>query len=352
MKKDFLEIIRCPACRASGEMLQVREQERDKAEIRKGAVICGRCRNTYSIKNGVLDLLYNPDKDVLAEMEGNIKAVEERPKSKDEDLLALPEIAESTDPLHETYGYSVNFYNIMRELKPSPGDIVLDLGSGTTWSANKMAEKGLRCVALDTSLPKFIGLESADVFFAHNGVFYERVRADMKCLPFVDGYFDMVMTNPSLHHSTDLRTTIKEAARVLKAGGRLVIINEPVCSIFFVFGRKSRKSLPSYVYKYNWTENVYSVFEYMKALKANGFNSKIFYPFSINKKLEALKSVKPDMKDKRFKQKIGRLISFLWRIKAFAGFAARYLFWPGMILFGMPILAIARKEEKDDSRTG
>lgn len=351
MKEELLGIIKCPVCLASGAMLRIIEEERDETEVRKGSVVCNNCGKKYDIKNGVVDLLYNPDKAVMDEIGGNIKVAQERSKSKDEDLLALPESAENADPLHETYAFSVNFYNVIDELRPRPGESVLDLGSGTTWSANKMAEKGLRCVALDTSLPKFIGLESADVFFAHNKVFYERVRSDMKCLPFIDACFDVVMTNASLHHSADLRSTVKEAHRVLKTGGRLVIINEPVASIFFIAGKDRRKGLPSYVYKYNWTENTYSVLEYIKALSANGFNPRIFYPFSINRKLNALKYAKVNIKGKRFKQKVGYLVSFLWRIKAFGRFAARYLFWPGMILFGMPLLAIARKEERYDFRT-
>lgn len=351
MKKELVGFIRCPACRASGAMLRIEEEEHNHIEIRKGRLVCDNCHNSYNIKNGILDLLYNPDKEVLAEIEGNIKVAQERSKSKDEDLLALPESAENADPLHETYAFSVNFYNVIDELRPRPGENVLDLGSGTTWSANKMAEKGLRCVALDTSLPKFIGLESADVFFAHNKVFYERVRSDMKRLPFVDESFDIVMSNSSLHHSSDLKATLGEIRRILKNGARLAVINEPVCSIFALNRTSHRRFLPVYVHKYSWTENTYSVFEYIKALSANGFNPRIFYPFSINRKLNALKSAKVNIKGKRFKQKVGYLVSFLWRIKAFGRFAARYLFWPGMILFGMPLLAIARKEERYDFRT-
>ena len=345
MKKEFLKSIRCPACNTQNGSLKIAEEGHNEVEIRKGSVICGACQRSYKITNGIVDLLYNPDKRVQAEIEGNIKVAEDRSKFKDENLLGLPESAENPDPLHESYAYSVNFYKIIEELKLTGEESVLDLGSGTSWSSNKLAEKGCRCTALDISLDKHVGLESADVFFSHNKVFYERVRSDMKSLPFVDGCFDIVMTNSSLHHSTELRTTIKEMARVLKKGGRLAIINEPVCSIFLLNRTGRRKHLPSYVHRYSWTEKIYSILEYIHLLKLCGFKIKIFYPISISRKLEALRSRGVSLKKKRFKQKLGYILSFLWGIDALKSFAEKYLFWPGMVLFGMPLLAIARKEK-------
>jgi ubiquinone/menaquinone biosynthesis C-methylase UbiE len=48
------------------------------------------------------------------------------------------------------------------------------------------------------------------------------VRADMRCLPFSDGYFDFAYAVNSLHHITTRagqRQALGEAARVLKPGG-------------------------------------------------------------------------------------------------------------------------------------
>jgi ubiquinone/menaquinone biosynthesis C-methylase UbiE len=49
------------------------------------------------------------------------------------------------------------------------------------------------------------------------------VRADVKALPFADGAFDGVFSNTILHHIPDPLQFLIQAARVLAAGGRLLI---------------------------------------------------------------------------------------------------------------------------------
>jgi SAM-dependent methyltransferase len=47
-------------------------------------------------------------------------------------------------------------------------------------------------------------------------------------LPFADGSLDLVITSATLHHSPDLDATIQGIRRVLKSGGRAIVVNEPV----------------------------------------------------------------------------------------------------------------------------
>jgi ubiquinone/menaquinone biosynthesis C-methylase UbiE len=49
------------------------------------------------------------------------------------------------------------------------------------------------------------------------------VRADVKALPFADGAFDGVFSNTILHHIPDPLQFLRQARRVLSAGGRLLI---------------------------------------------------------------------------------------------------------------------------------
>ena len=96
-----------------------------------------------------------------------------------------------------------------------PGS-VLEVGCGTGWFAARVHDElGAEVVAVDQSermveLARERGLEA-------------RV-ADVQALPFGDGSFDAVAANWMLYHVPDLDLGLREIARVLRPGGRLVAI--------------------------------------------------------------------------------------------------------------------------------
>lgn len=49
------------------------------------------------------------------------------------------------------------------------------------------------------------------------------VRAQVQRLPFVDGFFSRILVVDALHHFSDQSAAVRELARVLAPGGRLVI---------------------------------------------------------------------------------------------------------------------------------
>jgi demethylmenaquinone methyltransferase/2-methoxy-6-polyprenyl-1,4-benzoquinol methylase len=96
---------------------------------------------------------------------------------------------------------------------------LLDAGSGTgAVAAQAQAVVGGRglVVALD---PSFGMLRQA----AGRGV-ARRVRGLAEALPFPDGRFDMLSMGYALRHVADLRATFREYLRVLKPGGRLLLL--------------------------------------------------------------------------------------------------------------------------------
>jgi demethylmenaquinone methyltransferase/2-methoxy-6-polyprenyl-1,4-benzoquinol methylase len=100
-----------------------------------------------------------------------------------------------------------------------PGMHVLDTGSGTgvvAAQAQDIVGTGGRVVALDPSL----GMLSHAV---KRGV-RRRVRAVAETLPFPDGRFDLLSMGYALRHVVDLRTTFQEYRRVLKPGGRVLLM--------------------------------------------------------------------------------------------------------------------------------
>jgi ubiquinone/menaquinone biosynthesis C-methylase UbiE len=51
---------------------------------------------------------------------------------------------------------------------------------------------------------------------------YKPVLADAQKLPFVSGFADVVVLNATLHHSDDMESVLREAARIVRPGGLLL----------------------------------------------------------------------------------------------------------------------------------
>lgn len=64
----------------------------------------------------------------------------------------------------------------------------------------------------------------------------KRVLGDMNDLPFVSGSLDLLIFSATLHHSTEIETALGEASRVLRSGGRAIVINEPVAGMVKALG--------------------------------------------------------------------------------------------------------------------
>jgi SAM-dependent methyltransferase len=103
---------------------------------------------------------------------------------------------------------------------------VLDLGAGVGWLSNRLAELGHAPCAVDLNLDPRDGLGAA----GHYGGDWPRVQAEFDRLPLADRQADIVIYNASLHYSTGYRATLAEALRVLRPGGRIVVMDSPIYS--------------------------------------------------------------------------------------------------------------------------
>jgi SAM-dependent methyltransferase len=101
---------------------------------------------------------------------------------------------------------------------------VLDLGAGTGWLSNRLAQLGHQPCAIDLSCDALDGLSAA----RHYQAAWPRVQAEFDCLPIPNESADMAIFNASLHYSTDYRRTLSEALRVLRPNGTLVILETPI----------------------------------------------------------------------------------------------------------------------------
>lgn len=106
-----------------------------------------------------------------------------------------------------------------------PGDLgrLLDIGTGTGRLLEHLAPRVSLGLGIDAS-PAMLALARARL--ARKGLDHCRVRrADMYRLPLGDGGFDLVVMQMVLHYAEDPAAALGEAARMLSAGGRLVIID-------------------------------------------------------------------------------------------------------------------------------
>jgi len=99
----------------------------------------------------------------------------------------------------------------------SPGDRVLDAACGTGDLAIEAARAGARVVGLDFSEPM---LERA----RRKAPQLEWVQGDLLALPHGDGEFDAATVGFGIRNVADLEAGLRELRRVVRAGGRLGIL--------------------------------------------------------------------------------------------------------------------------------
>ncbi len=100
----------------------------------------------------------------------------------------------------------------------APGQIVADVGTGTGFIAKAAIDAGARVIGIDNSDGML-----AQVRERFAGRAFEARQGDTDALPLADGEVDAVLGNMVLHHAPDPAGAIREMARALKPGGRLII---------------------------------------------------------------------------------------------------------------------------------
>jgi len=99
--------------------------------------------------------------------------------------------------------------------------VVADIGTGTGFVLQGLVNRAARLVGFDESEEMLAVARQKLSQYTH----VELRRAEGRRLPAKDGCFDAVFANMYLHHTPDPAAAIAEMARILKPGGRLVIID-------------------------------------------------------------------------------------------------------------------------------
>lgn len=100
---------------------------------------------------------------------------------------------------------------------------IADLGAGEATMSLLLAQRAKRVIAVDNS-EKMV--EYGRALAAKGGVEnLEYRQGDMEELPIGDAEMDMAFLHQTLHHSLHPATALKEAYRILRPGGRIVILD-------------------------------------------------------------------------------------------------------------------------------
>lgn len=111
----------------------------------------------------------------------------------------------------------------LSSVSPDKGDTILEVAAGTCACGRSFSPLVKTVVCLDATASMLqVGKEAAVNEQLHNMVF---VKGYAEELPFLDDSFDIVISRLAFHHFTDRDSTSSEMVRVLKPGGKLVMID-------------------------------------------------------------------------------------------------------------------------------
>ncbi|MGE3841548.1 MAG: ubiquinone/menaquinone biosynthesis methyltransferase [Vicinamibacterales bacterium] len=108
---------------------------------------------------------------------------------------------------------------LIEQARIEPGERVLDLACGTGDLADRARARGARVAGLDLTRAMLSAARH------RHGSALSFVQADMMHLPFTAARFDVVTAGYALRNLPDLNGGLREIARVLKPGGRLLSLD-------------------------------------------------------------------------------------------------------------------------------
>jgi SAM-dependent methyltransferase len=214
----------CPKCRAP---LAITEAGAD------GSARCAACGETYPLIDGIHRFLpaarlahYQP----FLRDYTTVRLAEGRGSTDADYFRRLPEPTPG-GPIGWQWAIRRRTWATVRDrVLPSLGGglVVLDVGAGVGWLSNRLHGLGHQPHAIDLTVDGDDGLGAA----RHYGPPWPRYQAEMDALPFADGTAesgaDIVIFNASLHYSTDYVRTVGEALRVMRPGGKVVVMDSPI----------------------------------------------------------------------------------------------------------------------------
>lgn len=366
MRTEFLKIIKCTCGKSD---FKIFEEKISSGEIRDGFIECKICHNHYEIKNGILNLLQKPREEIISEVksrdtkiidiflkddvcrklfEDYILSLPKPPESLKQKIQQkiiddfppdLQKLINSKDISTYYQFYAPNFEYVFNKLNLTGSERILDIGAGNCWTTRYFAKKGCNCTAIDIFSIKYLGLETSDIYFMADGIYFERVLGDMESLPFMDESFDIIFVNAALHHSSQLDIVFNNILTVLSKRGKIVIANEPAVGFL---RRRTLEKHQKIGRDMGRNENIYTISDWMRIIEKNKLIAQYFFPPTIIEVLD-----KGEVIPGQAPVYLQKMAFFIWKINFLKKIIINYLYFPIQFLVGIGIVMIAEKESEN-----
>jgi ubiquinone/menaquinone biosynthesis C-methylase UbiE len=122
-----------------------------------------------------------------------------------------------------THSDSDALSRVVELAQPRPEYVVLDVATGAGHMALALAPHVTQVIAYDMTKQMLAETQRNAVARGLTNVLTRQGTAE--ALPFPDGSFDIVTVRQAPHHYADVRAAVREMARVVKRGGRVIIVD-------------------------------------------------------------------------------------------------------------------------------
>lgn len=201
----------------------------------------------------------------------------------------LQELMRNTYVTYDTIGDAYRFYRskefeetvkILSRLGKGPNKNyrLVDVGAGNGIASYGFAKLGYEVIAVDSSPSDIAGIEAAKKLQGIDGVNFELKLGDIKHLGLSEGQFDVIYGRQFFHHTRDLDGMVTHLMKLLKPGGVLCAIREPV-----IGSEKQRERFLANhpLHHITQSEGAYYLKEYRNAFYKAGLESRLeLHPYA------------------------------------------------------------------------
>jgi SAM-dependent methyltransferase len=135
--------------------------------------------------------------------------------------------AETAEWYAANYGEYATNRLAVDAIEVAPDAVVVDVGCGTGSALRRLAPRvpDGRLIGVEP-VPRMLAIARERAAVDPDGGRIEFVAAPAERLPLEDGVADVVLAFDSIDHWVDRDAGLREVARVLRAGGRLVVVKD------------------------------------------------------------------------------------------------------------------------------